>query len=69
MHSVDGTACVLWPFLRDTDIFTDFKENRYNVKTYTNHKTVNAVNTIFCKSYDGRGRQSITITNLVVIKQ
>ena len=32
-------------------------------------KTVNAVYTIFCKSYDGRGRQSITITNLVVIKQ
>jgi hypothetical protein len=41
----------------------------YNVKTYINHKTVNAVYTILCKSYDERGRSSNTITNLVVIKQ
>jgi hypothetical protein len=40
-----------------------------NVKTYINHQTVNAVYTILCKSYDGRGRSSNTITNLVVIKQ
>jgi hypothetical protein len=51
------------------DIFTDFKENRYNIKIYINHKTVNAVYTIFCKSYDRRGRSSNTITNLVIIKQ
>jgi hypothetical protein len=69
VNSVDGTACALWPFLRDTNIFTDFKENIYNVKTYINHQTVNAVYTILCKSYDGRGRSSNTITNLVVIKQ
>jgi hypothetical protein len=44
----------------------------HNVKTYINHKTVNAVYTIFCKSYDkwnGRSRSLNTITNLVVIKQ
>jgi hypothetical protein len=52
VNSVDGTACVLLPFLRHADIFTDFKENRNNVKTYINHKTVNAVHKIFCKSYD-----------------
>jgi hypothetical protein len=47
VNSVDGTPCDLWPFLRDTDIFTDFKENRYNVKMID----VNAVHTIFCKAY------------------
>jgi hypothetical protein len=44
----------------------------HNVKTYINHKTVNAVYTIFCKGYDkwnGRGRSSNTITNLVIKQQ
>jgi hypothetical protein len=44
----------------------------HNVKTYINHKTVNAVYAIFCKSYDkwnGRGRSSNTITNLVIKQQ
>jgi hypothetical protein len=26
VNSVDGTPCALWPFLRDTDIFTDLKK-------------------------------------------